>query len=127
MRAILLIWLAACTAVCAQDPAVEFDIAPKILRLGESATARVTVKNMGSQDPIDLPQTDGWRIQRLGSSTSNQVTFSNGKQVSDFSIIHSFRLTPLQTGETTFGPYTVENRGEDYELGDVTVKVIGAG
>lgn len=79
---------------------VEFDIQPRIVNLGETATATLTFRgNTAPEGGISLPAMDGLSIQSAGTIQQN----INGAR----SLIYSYRIVPRRTGDFTFGPFTL--------------------
>lgn len=100
---------------------VDFDIQPRILNLGEPATATITFHGTSAPGSLSLPDIDGLSIQPAGRSSN--TSFVNGRTTS--SITFNYTLFPRRAGDYTLGPYQLTGPdGEDpIELPAITLTV----
>ena len=100
---------------------VDWDIQPRILNLGEPATATITFHGTSAPGSLSLPDIDGLSIQPAGRSSN--TSFVNGRASS--SITFNYTLFPRRAGDYTLGPYQLTGPdGEDpIELPAITLTV----
>ena len=89
----LFLFLPAASALAAT---VEWDIQPRILNLGETATATITFHGPDAPGGLSLPDTDGLSIQNAGVTRQN-ITGSR-------SVLVTYRIFPRRAGDFTLGP-----------------------
>lgn len=106
----------------AADPQVRFDIQPRLIEMGETATARLTIDGAAQAPAPSLPTVDGLRI----SSAGTQSSFTMGTGGRSQSITHTYRLFPTRTGAFTLGPWTYRIGKKEYPLPAVTLKVVAS-
>ena len=109
------------TAAQAASSAVEWDIQPRILNLGEPATATITFHGTDAPGSLGLPDIDGLSIQPAGRSSN--TSFVNGRTTS--SITFNYTIFPRRAGDFTLGPYQLSGpNGEDpIDLPAITLTV----
>ncbi len=94
------------TPAQAAPPTVTWDIQPRILNLGEAATATVTFHGANAPGALSLPDDiDGLSIQNAGVTHQN----INGAR----SVLFAYRIFPRRAGEFTLGPYRLDAEGND--------------
>jgi len=115
----MIVLLSGFAGLC-QAVTVQFDVHPKILRVGERATASFTVE--GGKDPAlpQLPPIDGIQMGQPYTSTSMQVI--NGRASSTYTVRYS--LIPMRAGDFTFGPYKYRSEGVISDIAAVKIKVL---
>ena len=108
-------------AVQAAAPTVEWDLQPRILNLGEPATATISFHGTSAPSSLDLPAIDGLSIQPAGRSSNTSIV--NGRTTS--SITFNYAILPRRAGDFTLGPYTLAGpNGEDpIDLPAITLTV----
>ncbi len=106
----------------AAAPSVTFDIQPRILHVGESATASLTFHGMENPANPGFPQLDGFQVVSSGTETS----FSLNNGVQDNAVTIKYTLIAQRVGKTTIGPFTYDDgKGHKYDLPGVVVEVVG--
>jgi len=107
----------------AAEPSVTFDVQPRVIRMGESATATLTFQGMENPANPGFPNIAGFRVQGAGTETSLRI--EDGKQTS--AVTSKYRLIPERAGKTTIGPFTYDDgKGHKFELAGVTIEVLDA-
>ena len=99
---------------------VEFDIQPRILRAGESATCMFTVRGVDNPPTPELPPVQGFRSSFAG--TQQSYSFVNGQK--DSSVTFTYQLVPVQTGKFTIGPFTYATPGQAFDLPAIDLEVV---
>lgn len=108
--------------VGAGEPSVLFDVQPRVVSVGETAVATLTLRDVFDASTPSLPDLDGFQVQPAG--TENRMNIVNG--VVDKSIVHRFALTAVRAGEFTLGPFSYEAGGKQFQLDAVKVRVVSA-
>ena len=90
-------------------------------------TLRITLHGNGQIDRVELPRSN--QLRALGTSTSEQSSFSLGAGGMDVSRTSIYRvsLKPLQTGDFTLSPAEVVVSGHRYRGVPVPIKILAAG
>lgn len=118
-------WIAGTVLAClcltaSAAPSVSFDIQPRVLRMGETATATLTFREMENPQDPGFPQLNGFQVQPAG--TERSISINNGVQSVSTTI--RYTLIPQVVGKTTIGPFTYDDgRGNRHELPAVTLEV----
>ena len=104
-------------AQAAPSSLVEWDIQPRILNLGETATATITFHGPDAPGGLSLPDTDGLSIQNAGVTRQN----INGAR----SVLFTYRIFPRRAGDFTLGPYHLDAEGNlpSADLDAITLRV----
>lgn len=104
-------------AASALAATVEWDIQPRILNLGETATATITFHGPDAPGGLSLPDTDGLSIQNAGVTRQN----INGAR----SVLFTYRIFPRRAGDFTLGPYHLDAEGNlpSADLDAITLSV----
>ena len=105
-------------AQAAPSPTVTWDVQPRILNLGESATATITFHGPNAPGSLSLPDdVDGLSIQNAGVMQQN----INGAQ----SVVFTYRIFPRRAGDFALGPYHLDASGKfpPAELPAITLSV----
>lgn len=122
MRKLLFCLLVLPAAVAmAAEPAVTFDIQPRVVRLGESATASLTFRGLDNPVNPGFPEINGFQVQPAGTETS--LSLRGDAQETTTTI--KYTLVPVRSGKTTIGPFTYDDgKGHKFELPGVTLEVL---
>lgn len=100
---------------------VTFDIQPRVVRLGESATASLVFRGIENPQNPGFPQINGIEVQ--GAGTEQSITINNGVQSIATTI--KYTLVPKQAGRTTIGPFTYDDgHGKRYDLPAISFEVV---
>ena len=99
---------------------VEMEVTPRVLRLGESATCRIILRDAQGAPPPSLPPLSGFEVVPAG--TEQRFEIVNGRQ-SSYSA-HLFRLTPHAAGEFQLGPFRYEAGSETATIAPITIQVL---
>jgi hypothetical protein len=111
--------------LCARaDASVEFDVHPRILRIGERATASFVIRGIQQPSLPQLPPIDGFQIGQPHTESSSSMQFINGRAQHDTSYTVRYSLLPMKAGTYTIGPYTYQTDGQSIPLPAVEVKVL---
>lgn len=94
---------------------VTFDIQPRLLNLGETATATLEFHGVQGIGGVDLPPVDGLSIANQG--VIQQII--NGQQ----SVRMNYRLVPRRAGTFTIGPYSLDLNGEPVQIPEIRLEV----
>ncbi|MCX7818207.1 MAG: BatD family protein [Kiritimatiellae bacterium] len=108
--------------VVAGEPAVLFDVQPRVLAVGETALATIMLRNLDGADAPSPPSTDAFRVEPAG--VEHRLQMSGG--AADRWVVHKFALTALKAGEHTIGPLRVAAGGRVWELPAVRLSVAPA-
>lgn len=120
-RVFLLVFAVLTVAASARaELKVEFDVQPRLLRIGEAATMHITVRGASSPEKPVLPDMKEFQVSAAG--TQQSVTIVNGSF--DRSVTFTYRLLPARTGDHTIGPFTYQAGGERAEVPAVLVRVV---
>ena len=103
---------------------VEFDIQPRLLRVGEAADCTFTVRGVDDPPPPPLRPIAGLQIAGPSRQHSTQVSIVNGQMRQDKSVSFSYRLVPLQTGVFAVGPFSYSLPGEVIDIPRVEISVV---
>lgn len=120
-------WLHACcvafavllAVVAHAEPTIEFDVQPRLLQVGESATASLRIRGVDNVGSPSFPDIDGFSVG--GASTEQNISFVNGAQ--DRAITHKFSLTALKAGTYNIGPFSFQLAGKNFDLPAITIEV----
>lgn len=104
----------------AADVSVQFDVQPRVLRVGEAAVASFTIRGMDNPPQPHLPSIDGFQIAFAGVERS----FSFGTGGSDRTVTYRYRLVPLRAGTFDIGPFRYSIGSQDVELPHVPITVV---
>jgi hypothetical protein len=115
-----LAWSAATAGLAAT---IEYDIQPRLLRLGESATCRITIRGASGAPAPSLPPISGFDI----SSTGTEQSFSVSPNGRESSVAYVYRLTPREIGTFVIGPFSYSLHGDTVSLPAVEIKVLAPG
>lgn len=102
---------------------VDFDIHPRIIRINETATARLVISGIDNPPRPSFSRVEGLRI--VGEGQSQQVQVVNN-QISR-STEYTYTVTPLETGEHRIGPFTYRVDGQDIDVPAAVLEVVEAG
>jgi hypothetical protein len=101
---------------------LQFDIQPRVLRLGESATLSLTVMGLQNVPVPELPAIPGFQTEFIGKEQS----FSFGTGGQNISVTFRYRLVPTQMGTFPVGPFQYPLPGQTIEIPAISIKVVGA-
>ncbi len=101
---------------------VDFDVHPRIIRINETATARLVIRGINNPPRPSFRQLDGLNI--VSSGQSQHVNVANN-QISR-STEYTYTVTPLETGEHRIGPFELQIGGEDVHIPGVVLEVVDA-
>ncbi|MFH0879082.1 MAG: BatD family protein [Lentisphaerota bacterium] len=99
---------------------VAFDLQPRVLRVGEAATASFTVMGLQNPPTPEFPKIQGVQINYAGTEQS----FSIGAGGQNNSVTFRFQVFPTQTGKFTLGPFVYTAGGQSAQIGAVEFEVI---
>ncbi len=99
---------------------VEMEITPRVLRLGESATCRVIVRNAQGAEAPRLPPLSGFDVVPAG--TEQRFEVANGR-TSGYTA-YLFRLTPHAAGEFQLGPFRYGTGSDAATIAPVAIQVL---
>ncbi len=94
---------------------VSFDVSPRQLNLGETATAPLVFHGAQGLGGIELPPIDGLSITPPAVIQQN----INGAR----SVRMDYRIVPTRAGSYALGPYTLDLNGETVRIPDVRLDV----
>ena len=115
MRKLVSSFIFFCSAAAfAAEPSVTFDVQPRVIHLGESATASVRFHNMQNPAQPGTPQIDGFDVQSV-SQNINSTADGNGRQ--ELTVSFDYTIVSRRAGKFVIRPYN--------ELPGVTVEVVG--
>jgi tetratricopeptide (TPR) repeat protein len=116
----ILLFLFTITLSSAFAVKVEMDVAPKILKLGESG--RCTIRIYDVDSPL-MPKISSKDFDFVNAGTGSQIRIINGKYEKFQTFTYYF--TPKKIGEFTIGPFEYEyKRGKKVKLNAVKIKVV---
>lgn len=104
--------------------AVEFDISPKVLQIGEAAQCIIKVRGQDNPSIPRLPPIDGLQFSGPGRSVSKSLNIVNGKRQMDSSVTFTYRIMPMRPGVFSIGPYTYASKGETAQLPKTELRVV---
>ena len=99
---------------------VDFDIQPRVLKVGEAATCNFTVRGIDNPPAPSLPPIQGFQTSFAG--TQQSFSFVNGQQ--DSSVSFNYQLVPLQVGKFNVGPFTYTAQNQTFNLPALLVEVV---
>lgn len=111
--AILALAFASALPAAAMD--VTFDVQPRLLNLGETATATLTFHGVRSAPAVEFPQIPNLQI----TGTGQQMQFGTGGS----RVSLTYNLFPQKPGTHTIGPYNLEFNGETVTIPAVSLEV----
>jgi hypothetical protein len=94
---------------------VSFDVQPRLMNLGEPATATLTFHGVRSAPNIEFPQIPGLQI----TGTGQQMQFGTGGS----QVTLTYHLFPQKPGVHTIGPYELDFNGEKIQIPAVSLEV----
>lgn len=94
---------------------VSFDVSPRQLNLGETATATLVFHGAQGPGSVELPPIDGLSITPGGVIQQN----INGAR----SVRMDYRIVPTRAGSFALGPYTLDLNGETVRIPEVRLDV----
>ena len=107
--------LAFASAFQARAMDVTFDVQPRLLNLGETATATLTFHGVRSAPAVEFPQIPDLQI----TGTGQQMQFGTGGS----RVSLTYNLFPQKPGTHTIGPYNLEFNGETVAIPAVSLEV----
>lgn len=126
-RSVFALVVAMAAGLCPWEEApaatIEYDIQPRVLQLGESATCRITIRGAAGAPAPSLPPITGFDVSSTGTEQSFSVT-PNGQESS---VAYVYRLTPRELGTFTIGPFSYAIRDDQVTLPAVDIKVVAPG
>lgn len=102
--------------------AVEFDVQPRALKVGETTTGRITIKGSGGEGAPTLPDIPGFQLVGTSSQQSLSIT-PEGRQSS---VSHLYQLVALQAGTFQIGPFAYRSDNRSFDLGPAEVTVVAS-
>jgi hypothetical protein len=118
------LYLCCAAVVLAVEPSVTFDIQPRIIKLGEAATATLQFHGIDNPNNPGFPPLDGFQVQSAGTESS--FTINNGAQDSSISV--KYTLIPQRVGKTNIGPFSYDDgKGHKFDLPGVMIEVVNPG
>ena len=90
---------------------VTFDVQPRLLNLGETATAMLEFHGAQGINGLNLPDVDGLSI----TSPSIMQQNINGAH----SVRMNYRIVPRRAGSFVIGPYTLDLNGETIQIPEI--------
>lgn len=94
---------------------VTFEVQPRLLNLGETATATLVFHGVRSAPSVEFPQIPGLQITGAGQ----MLQTINGRN----SVRLNYRIFPTRPGTHTIGPYNLEFNGETVTIPEVALEV----
>ena len=122
-------WMAAVGLLCAlcagasSAATIEYDVQPRVLRLGESATCRITIRGGAGAPAPSLPPIPSFDV----SSTGTEQNYSITPQGHESSVTYVYRLSPRELGTFTIGPFAYALGNDQVTLPAVEIKVLAPG
>ncbi len=101
---------------------IQMDVKPGIIQLGESAKLILTIRGVRNPREPRFPDIDGLQIRYSGRSS--QTSISNGKV--DSSIVLTYNVIPLKSGDFTLGPYTYDTGKDRVQIGPEKLQVLAS-
>ncbi len=99
---------------------VDFDIQPRVLRVGEAATCSFTIRGVDNPSTPSLPTIDGFQASFAG--TERSMSFGTGG--SDSSTTFRYQLVPVKTGKFTIGPFGYSVQGQNATIPAIQLEVV---
>ncbi len=105
---------------------VDFDLQPRVLKVGEPAACSFTVRGVESPPHPPMPSIPG--LQIMGPSVQQNFSMQsvNGRMQQDVSVTFNYQVVPLQEGTFQVGPFTYEAGGQSTVIPAVELKAAGA-
>ena len=94
---------------------VTFDVQPRLLNLGETATATLVFHGAQGINALNLPAVDGLSI----ASPSIMQQNINGAH----RVLMNYRLVPRRAGTFAIGPYALDLNGETIQIPEIRLEV----
>ncbi len=94
---------------------VTFDVQPRLLNLGETATATLTFHGVRSAPSVEFPSVPGLQI----TGTGQQMQFGTGGS----RVSLTYNLFPQKPGTHTVGPYDLDFQGQTITIPEVSIEV----
>lgn len=113
-----LLLMAGSTEVLAQQ--VALDVQPRVLRLNETATLKLTFINTNIGQAPSVPGIEGFSVQYSGQES--QFQFSNGNQ--ERRLTYNYILQPEKTGKFTIGPFDLNMGNQVVSFNAVEIEVL---
>ena len=111
--AVVVLFFALAWSAMAMD--VTFDVQPRLMNLGETATATLTFHDTRSAPSIEFPPISGLQI----TGTGQQMQFGTGGS----RVCLTYNLFPQKPGSYTIGPYNLDFNGETITIPEVSIEV----
>lgn len=99
---------------------VTLDVAPRTLRLNETATLKLTFINMNPPQSPSLPEIPGFQISYIGQEQHFEM--SNAGQTRRLTF--NYRLQPLATGQFRLGPFSLNFAGQNVDFEAIMLEVL---
>lgn len=119
----LLFWVVALVAMArpgfAQE-SVRFDVEPRLLKIGEATSCRITLSGQNRMGAPSLPPIPGFDL--AGTRTESSLSIVNGAQQS--SVTYVYQLVAREAGTFQIGPFGFNLNGQDQTIGPVEVTVV---
>lgn len=104
------------------EPAVVFDIQPRVLAVGETAVATIVLRNLPEAPAMSFPAIEGFTVQPAG--VEERVEMSGGSV--DRSRVYRFAMIAVKAGDYAVGPFSLEVGGRTWELPAIRLSVVPA-
>jgi hypothetical protein len=112
--------LAGAQPVLAEISTVEFDVQPRVLKVGEAATCTITMQGGSSAPAPSLPPIPGFELV----GTRSQQNFTLTSQGRQSTVSHLYQLTALEAGTFQIGPFSYRVDEKSFTLGPVEITVV---
>ena len=116
-------FLALFRSTLAQNVSVNWDIQPRTIQLGETATCSITVDGAMNASQPELPDIKGFSVTSAGTQSS--MSFGTGGRGA--SVSFTYDLVPQATGNFTIGPFEYNLNGHIVTLAAIQVQVVAPG
>ena len=115
--------LLAAAAGRAQAQSISYELAPRTLRVGESATATFTIDTTDALPAPTFAPVHGIKFAYIGKEQKQFIDLTRGQL--EGSITHRYRIVPLQSGTYRIAPNPYHMGGKIHTFPPIELKVLG--
>lgn len=101
---------------------VEMDVQPRVIRVGEPAELRVTIRGVDNPPVPPVSPVNGLQINGPNVGTTFSSSMVNGRMTTDRATIFTYQVIALQAGDFQIGPYTYQVQNNSAKLPAISLK-----
>ncbi len=105
---------------------VELDVQPRVIRVGEPAELRFTIRNADNPPAPPITPINGLQINGPSVGTSFNSSIVNGRLTTDRATIFTYQVIALKADQYPIGPYTYQAGNQSVTVPAITLKALSS-